>query len=110
MKGLIFALSKIAFGTAMGYALSHHFSHPAGRGRKHVPLFRVGNVQITPNLLIATKNKRWHIHHWAYLPILYVPLIATIRPMLKRSWLHGLFAGAVIHGLTFGDRFQFSTR
>ena len=108
MKQHALTAGKLILGAFVGYAFSHHISHPNGRVRKHVPLVRLRNVQLTPNLLIATKNGTWHIHHWAYLPTLYIPLIATLKPLLQRHWLHGFMLGAIIHGLTFGDRFRFT--
>ena len=110
MKKRILSLAKLLLGIGLGYALSHHFSHPDGRARKHVPLIRVKNIQITPNLLIATKNKNWHIHHWTYLPIFYIPLLAILRPLLKKHWLHGFVLGGIVHGLTFKDRFTFGKK
>lgn len=108
MKQYAITTGKLVLGALAGYALSHHFSHPNGRVRKHVPPVRVGNVQLMPNLLIATKNGRWHIHHWAYLPATYLPLLTFIRPLLKRHLIHGFVLGAIIHGLTFSDRFTFN--
>ena len=101
-------IAKIAAGAFVGYALSHHISHPNGRVRKHVPLMKWKNVQVTPNLLIATKDRKWHIHHWAYLPARYLPLITLVRPLMRKHLMHGFVLGAILHGLTFADRFSFT--
>lgn len=107
MKNLVKPLLKLSAGATIGYALSHHISHPNGRARKHVPLVKLARVQVLPSLLIATKKKTWHIHHWAYVPAFYIPMVTLIRPLVNKHWLHGFVLGSIIHGLTFNDRFSF---
>ena len=108
MKNIVQVLFKLLLGIGAGYTLSHHISHPSGRVKKHVPIVRLWRIQLMPNLLIATKKKRWHIHHWAYLPAFYLPLVVILQPLVKKHWLHGFVLGVVSHGLTFEDRFRFS--
>ena len=107
MKQNTGTILKLLVGLVAGYILSHHLSHPNGRARKHVPIVRLTRIQVLPNLLIATKNKTWHIHHWAYIPAFYLPLIAIVRSLANSHWLNGFVLGSIIHGLTFSDRFKF---
>lgn len=63
---------------------------------------------IFPSLKGAIGPLGFHIHHWFWLTILIVVFVSTqVLPASPwSSFVYGVCAGGVAHGLTFSDRFN----
>ncbi|MGH7245557.1 MAG: hypothetical protein ACREGI_01335 [Candidatus Levyibacteriota bacterium] len=101
------SLSKIAIGTGIGFGLFWLTSHPKSKLHRKLPVKKIKQLHIMPNIKIEGKEKTYHFHHWMLLIILYLPFMMKKR-FRKSKMLNGIVLGGVLQGLRYKDRFQFS--
>lgn len=95
----------------IGYALSLYFSKPVERNGElkpnRLPTFRIGNIELLPNLRIHIGSKTYWLHHWLYLTIFTLGLFLTVDEFAHLLPVKGAAIGGILHGLRYPDRFKF---
>ncbi len=102
-KNYIFLLSAY-----VGIGASMIISHPDSKINKRIPVKKIRKVQLLPHLRIEARERLFHIHHWVHLivPLMVLHLLGEKIPAAKEA--KGFLLGCILHGLTFGDRFNFA--
>lgn len=101
-------LGKFLVGTIAGYGFFWLASHPTHSPvRKKLPVKKIKNVHILPEIHVEAKGRKVHLHHWFNLSFLYAILFATRKKHKILSKLtHGFLIGSILQGLSYKDRFK----
>ncbi|GDX61776.1 hypothetical protein LBMAG33_0860 [Candidatus Levyibacteriota bacterium] len=107
MKQSIKASGKLFLGGLAGFLFFTLTSHPKSIVHKKLPNKQVKRISVFPHIKVHSKDRHLHLHHWFNFSILYAFLLAIKSIRKKNPFLHGLFLGSIVQGLSYKDRFKF---
>lgn len=96
----------LLLGGSLGAVTSWIWSAPNSAVNKKLPEVGIKNVEILPNVRVTRKNKIYHIHHWMFLSIFYIPLLFLRRPIKGKRFVNGFVLGLIAQGLSYDDRLE----
>lgn len=99
--------AKLVGGFLGGFLASWLISHPhKSPVYRKIPEKKIRNISVLPNLKIHRQDKHYHFHHWMHLSAFYLLILSLRRNLIKSKFLHGVFLGGILQGLTYKDRFH----
>lgn len=90
--------------TLLGYATLRLTSNPQGKLRNKLPAYKLGFLQISPEIKIHAFDTTIHFHHWVNLSILLVLSIYLSYGILDTMFAKAFLIGGILQGLRYPDR------